>query len=847
MKLRRLAFGFVVAAAWLSCPATPVWAYTYDFGPWTSSNGSDATVYDWDWDTSGPNSCDQTHVPDGPAKPFRDSQNRIQILLPGENRRMLGTSFSNLVPEQLFPGGRPCATNITHESATHVPGEPPDKYHGHEWITTPFRTPDGNTVHVLTHNEYHGAGDPLVAGGPIGPACKTPLPANGSDAQLCWLGSTTFAQSTDDGATYTHAAPPGHFQVSIPYQYTPDWGRHGLVSTANLILNPFDDYFYTILNAENQFSPTTKSKGRNLLQKEGGCIVRSPSLPSTGWAGWQGYTGFSASFPNPYPTEPANKSASVCESVTDHLQRSAGSDAFTPGGFVGRGLSYDEYLQRFVLIGTAVGSKGAWYSLSPDLVNWSDKQLLVQPSATGGCGSAMSYPTISDPSDLTLNFERPGRTPDVFYSCNGGSGSWDRNLVRVPIKFGYRSATFEDGAIIHPTTGFDSVDPGGSLTLSSAEKYEGAKSVRAEQADALSRGALNVSWRNGSDVWYGTAFKLPVGFAPNNDRVGLLKWENASGSRTGGVVYQTDNTVAVERGGTPIDSGRFSLPEGRWFWLEVHQRLDQSRPLSEAFVDGKLVWTSTAPNNYPDSDGVPTKVNFGLASGPPGAGSFLYMDRATVSESQRGALSTVPAAPTQWSVKGQGGLTSIQWQPVSGATGYRLYRRVPSNSAPNVPWQLLADTTALSATDNGLANNQTYQYRLVAYNSAGDSMFSAPKQAIPGGRVTVTVDVVDTNGNEYDASGGEVTDPQDFQLLASANSGLPSGFFTLDDDPSSSTPVSQTGTIWVNPGPNYWAGILVPPGWQYLDNKCDNGSTASNITVYAGETVNCWFVLKKSP
>jgi hypothetical protein len=869
VKRRHLSSIFVVVTGLVLLHAGTASAFTYDFGPFTSPNGSDQTVYDWDWDTMAGtgNSCAQPHTSDGSPKPIRDSQGRIQIVMQGEeNRRLMGTSFSDLKPEQLwigtFPDARPCATNGTHPQGSPVP---PDQYHTYDWLTTPYRTLSPSTIHTLVHLEYHGSLSP-------GPGCDSEK--NGNDAAVCWLGSTTYSKSTDDGATSVHdPAPPGHYAFSVPYQYTKDWGRHGLATTGGLINSPYDDHFYTITNAENSIGVTNKHKGRNLLQKDGNCVLRSPSLPGLGqWTGFADYTGFSATFPKPYPTEPADKTAHVCESVTDHLTRHGNHDAFIPALFTARGLAYDAYLERFILIGNVPGGQAAYYSLSPDMINWSEKQLLLQPNTSGSnCGAGMGYPNIADQSDTSASFERPGRTPDLFYVCGGPSDMFgDANVVRVPFKFGYRSATFEDASIVHPTTGFDSVEGSSGLSLSTTQKYEGTRSVNATyQGAALPRGTFDVNWKTGKnaplpsgkanadgDVWYSGAFRLPSGFASANTGTALMRWENQAGDQTGGVVFQPDDSVAVQRGSTPIDGGRFYLPENKWFWLEVHQRLHEDRPLSEVFVDGQLVWTSNAPNAY--VGGEVKRVRFGFAAGSPATGSSLHLDRATISESQRGAYGVpggtqVPPAPTQWSVKGQGGSNLLRWQPVPGATAYRVYRRAPTSAAPNVTWQLLSDTSALTLTDSGLTSSQPYQYRITAYNSAGDSIVSAPKQAIPGGRMRVTVNVVGASNNDYTtlntADGAEITDPQDFQFLASS-SAFGSSFFTLDDDPTSSTPGSIR-SAWVTPGSNYWAGMILPPGWQQVSNGCDNGSNAINVTIHPAEEladdVNCWFVVKRTP
>src|SRR5439155_23658283 len=70
--------------------------------------------------------------------------------------------------------------------------------------------------------------------------------------------------------------------------------------------------------------------------------------------------------------------------------------------------------------------------------------------------------------------------------------------------------------------------------------------------------------------------------------------------------------------------GAFDLPEGRWFFLQVHQRLGGARPLSEVYVDSDLVGRSTAQNmnGYPIS-----RVRYGLVSAQQAEPLGLWFDR----------------------------------------------------------------------------------------------------------------------------------------------------------------------------------------------------------------------------
>jgi hypothetical protein len=91
-------------------------------------------------------------------------------------------------------------------------------------------------------------------------------------------------------------------------------------------------------------------------------------------------------------------------------------------------------------------------------------------------------------------------------------------------------------------------------------------------------------------------------------------------------------------GGGDVLVGPWKIPTGRWVWLEVHQRLSNTRGLSEVYMDGRLIGRSRAPNTY----GRPIdRVRYGLvavASDNQPSAVTLFFDRASVSKSALGPL-----------------------------------------------------------------------------------------------------------------------------------------------------------------------------------------------------------------
>jgi hypothetical protein len=81
-------------------------------------------------------------------------------------------------------------------------------------------------------------------------------------------------------------------------------------------------------------------------------------------------------------------------------------------------------------------------STSVDLIHWSEVQLITP--ARIGCDTddttpgqlepvPVGGPSLVDHSDSTTNFERPGRTPYLYYTRQ--NRGLDRDLVRVPLTF----------------------------------------------------------------------------------------------------------------------------------------------------------------------------------------------------------------------------------------------------------------------------------------------------------------------------------------------------------------------------------------------------------------------------
>jgi hypothetical protein len=188
----------------------------------------------------------------------------------------------------------------------------------------------------------------------------------------------------------------------------------------------------------------------------------------------------------------------------------------------------------------------------------------------------------------------------------------------------------------------------GALSVTTARAYDGTHSARASFLGNGASGAQRawnvVDWRTGKDVWFGMALYVPdvSAYCYWNP----IRWDNYG-------TYGGEGDV----GGLSIDEGRLNLiqnhyggterklinggavPEGRWFWVEVHQILSgtDGAALSELYVDDTLVGRSTAHN----SAGRPIDhLRFGVVnvSGSCSGAGTVYFDRASVSNGRRGPL-----------------------------------------------------------------------------------------------------------------------------------------------------------------------------------------------------------------
>jgi hypothetical protein len=359
--------------------------------------------------------CQQAHgydLPDIPARAVRTPDGGILLILSGPpyNYPMRGPTFGSLAHDctaMLVTGDSPFANTFDNQ----------------EWLLSPYR--EGTTIHALIHNEFH---DPIATN--CSPGVSTP-------GNPCWYNAVTYAVSTDGGRTFQQPPSPSQLVAALPIPWDPNAGQntpgrrnsppapYGYMSPSNIVRGA-DGAYYALFRSLPD--PTGKVGG-------GTCLMRTATLNDPqSWRAWDG-SGFALTMHAPYDAQgnPAPTGLPSCTYVSpDELVDS---------------LTFNSYLGQYIVTGATartINGKitcGAFFSLSPDLLHWSEPQLLLEGklpfppcnSADGSPNGSKLYPSLIDHNDTTLSFERSGKTVDLYYVVwNDGL---DRDLWRVPVTF----------------------------------------------------------------------------------------------------------------------------------------------------------------------------------------------------------------------------------------------------------------------------------------------------------------------------------------------------------------------------------------------------------------------------
>jgi len=373
--------------------------------------GAKEVVFRWTTDR-----CEDGDTLDQPAR-FVRAEDGSLVLVQGNAPRVYisrGADFNSLK--------RDCRQS----ALISVVRPTPESYENMEWLWAVYR--EGDRWHALIHNEFHD------------PVASTCSPGNPNPGNPCTYGSITYAVSTDGAQSFSKPSPPAHVVAPAPSAWVPPASPlspgqavfEGYSGPSNVV-QANDGYYYAFMSAK-------------LTQEAlvGSCLIRTHTLGDpASWRAWDG-SDFNLRMTSPYQT---GNPAQPCALVDTR-------DTGLPSGE----LVYSTYLGRYLKVG---GSKhdadgnvrcGIYFRLSADLIHWSKRQLLVEAESnvTPCLGDLqrpellepvpVQYPSIVDHADTTINFEKAGRTPYLYYvrfprAVNDPWCWLDRAVVRVPLTF----------------------------------------------------------------------------------------------------------------------------------------------------------------------------------------------------------------------------------------------------------------------------------------------------------------------------------------------------------------------------------------------------------------------------
>ncbi len=361
----------------------------------TLAPGAPETVY-----AAPADGCTPDDVPDAPVRAFRDAAGGVTLFgLHYDNRALKGPDFAHLKID----------CHVVY--ASHGDADPA-RYDDRSWIAATWTT-DGKDVSALIHHEYQADAHPG--------RCRFP------DYMQCWFNTVLEVRSTDGGADFPR---PAAVVASAPFRQDIDQGRHrGFFNPSNIVSDGRSEY---VMASTTGWGGTAGVAGlapeSGQDQEAGVCLFRSatPSDPRS-WRAWDGRA-FTIAYADPYRGAPH---PAPCAVLVPFPGPVGSVVKVEPGG------PWLAVFQAKADAG-AFPLSGFYYATSPDLLRWSAPRLLLAgptlyDDACRAGGPLVSYPVILDPASPSRNFDRAGRTADLYYDVlqtEGCTVTGRRSLVR---------------------------------------------------------------------------------------------------------------------------------------------------------------------------------------------------------------------------------------------------------------------------------------------------------------------------------------------------------------------------------------------------------------------------------
>jgi hypothetical protein len=656
-----------------SCALAPSASAALTLEGWGSTitplASSEEPVFVYTRDTYG--TC-PNQFPDAPVRAFKDAGGNTQLILAnttddrseaggssggGFNFRMIGTNLNNVSVE---PN---CHTILTAGMK-----KVPDNFDNQEWLTSPYAM-DNGSVYALVHNEYHA----WEYGGPPD-QCASGAPGDGLVLQ-CWYNSITLAKSENGGISYSKVLPaPNHRVATFPYKWEPDKGPSGYFQPTNIVKN--DDFYYAMFRAE-------PGGGNYPQQTRGLCLMRTRQLDDpTSWRAWDG-TDFGVSFVNPY--DPSYDSTR--QPPEQHLCTPVAS--FDKIGAATDSLTYNTYFDAWMLVGIGhvpdpanPGQEimGAFYTLSNDLIHWTDRKLLAKArlpwdAGNTACDRVSNY-SVLDPNSTDRNYGTTGQVNYLYYmvsherACTGIDGN--RDIVRIPFRFQYKpKIRWAMGGFHTCAAGFDSANPffaqpQASFLLSRDRNYTvpdwsykadtslggpSAYGILERDGDPAQTCEWNtespripLAFGEGDEVRFSGAFVFPttgfwdkIGADGNAANVTIMKLSDGATGWAAAVTVNKDGLVRFNTrnsGAVPVTqmlpNNVYISKDSCWHFFDVYQKLssDPAKAQNQIWIDRRTpdFPVSNAPN-LPAGSGPYRRIRAGIVERTNASNVTLYADQ----------------------------------------------------------------------------------------------------------------------------------------------------------------------------------------------------------------------------
>jgi hypothetical protein len=364
-------------------------------------SGPEEMVFDWTEDR-----CEDEHIPDIAARAFRDADGNVQLWIGHYiNYRMIGPNLDE-VESDCNP-----VMNSDYDSD-------PAMFNDSEWLAAPY-TEDGITIYAIVHNEYRG--DTHTAARPG--QCPS------GERLTCLDTSVTMMISKDGGDTFGDILePPNHMVATMPYVFNDQGVPSGLRQPSNIIKDE-NGYYYVFTN----ISDYPEIPGE--FPPQWVCVMRTDNLNDPdSWRYWDGES-FSGRFVDPYR-----------EQVDENTSKCGELELADLAGGLNEGVIYNTELERYMMVGIVFHPSegdpkwGVYYSLSDDLVHWTERRLLKEIVTTpnvvdGSKDEYFAYPALLDPDSDSNNFSTTDDQAYLYITrFNEGWNSLDRDLIRYPLK-----------------------------------------------------------------------------------------------------------------------------------------------------------------------------------------------------------------------------------------------------------------------------------------------------------------------------------------------------------------------------------------------------------------------------